>query len=505
MNAPGRPNWDAATSRFARIAALDDALGLIGWDQRTMMPEGSAESRAELVATLEVMRHELLTGAALSDYVAAAAGEVAHDDDADGEWRRANVREMARSLAHARALPSDLVAARARAEGACEIRWRAARPAGDYAAVLPALAEVLGLAREAAAAKGAAFDLAPYDALLDQHEAGLRAPRVDALFARLEAFLPGFLGRVLDRQARRPAPLPIAGPFPVARQRVIAHELMAALGFDFRFGRLDETLHPFSGGAADDHRITTRYDENDFAPALMGVLHETGHALYDFGLPRAWRHQPVGTARGMVIHESQSLLVEMGVCRSRAFLGWAAPRIAAAFGGDGPQWSADNQWRLAALVKPDFIRVDADEVTYPAHILLRTRLERALLDRSLSLSDLPGAWADGMRSLLGIMPPDDRLGCLQDIHWYVGSFGYFPTYTLGALAAAQLLAAARTADPDIEPGIALGDFAPLFAWLRGNIHGYGSLLSAEELIARATGRPLDTAAFEAHLTARYLG
>jgi carboxypeptidase Taq len=237
----------------------------------------------------------------------------------------------------------------------------------------------------------------------------------------------------------------------------------------------------------------------------MGVLHETGHALYERGLPVDWRGQPVGAPRGMSVHESQSLLVEMQVCRSRAFLEFAAPILRDYFGGAGPSWEPENLYRLNTRVDRTFIRVDADEVTYPAHVILRYRLERALVEGSLALADLPGAWDDGMRELLGVVPPDHRLGCLQDVHWYDGAWGYFPTYTLGAMTSAQLFAAARRANPGLEAGIARGEFAPLFGWLRENVHAKGSFLSTSELIAAATGAPLDVNVFLGHLRGRYLG
>jgi carboxypeptidase Taq len=252
-------------------------------------------------------------------------------------------------------------------------------------------------------------------------------------------------------------------------------------------------------------RITTRYSEEDFTESLMGVLHETGHALYEIGLPEAWRYQPVGHALGMAIHESQSLLVEMQVSRSRPFLEFALPRMQAAFGGSGPAWDVDNFHRLYTRVQRGFIRVDADEVTYPLHVVLRYRLERAILSGDLPLAELPGAWNAGMQELLDIEPPNDALGCLQDVHWPSGAFGYFPTYTLGAMAAAQLYAAARRAMPDLEDDIAAGRPAALVDWLRTNVHGRGSLQTAEELMTVATGEPLNPKIFLDHLTHRYLG
>jgi carboxypeptidase Taq len=278
---------------------------------------------------------------------------------------------------------------------------------------------------------------------------------------------------------------------------------MARLGFDFDHGRQDQTLHPFCGGVADDVRLSTRYDETDVASGLMAILHETGHGLYEAGLPQAWRHQPVGVARGMAVHESQSLLIEMQVCRSRGFLGYLAPLLAAAFDRTGDAWSAENLYRQAIHVGRGFIRVDADEITYPLHVILRYRLEKALLGGGLEVADLPDAWNEGMAELVGLVPPDDRLGCLQDIHWSVGLIGYFPCYTLGAIMAAQLFDAARRDEPAIVPGIAQGDFAPLLGWLRTNIHQQGSLLDMPELLTQATGRPLELQPFLDHLQARY--
>ncbi|MEX0760001.1 MAG: carboxypeptidase M32, partial [Tistlia sp.] len=391
-----------------------------------------------------------------------------------------------------------------RAGRRCEMAWRAARPAGDYEAVRPLLAELLSLVRRKAEAKAESLGLSPYEALVDEYEAGLTLDRIDPLFDDLAGFLPDFLGGVLERQAGRPQGELPPGPFPAARQKRLAERLMAAVGFEFDHGRLDTSAHPFCGGVPEDVRITTRYDESDFASAMMGVLHETGHALYERGLPAAWRLQPVGRARGMALHESQSLLMEMQACRSREFAGFLAPLAREELGGSGPLWEPDNLLRLYHRVEPGFIRVEADEVTYPAHVILRYRLERALIADDLSLEELPGAWNEGFRQLFGSVPPDDRLGCLQDIHWYDGGFGYFPTYTVGAVIAAQLFEAARRDRPEIPAAIGQGDFAPLLGWLREKVHGQGSRWSTTELVEQATGRPLDPAVFKAHLKARYL-
>ena len=492
--------YKALEKQFRRISAVNGALAMLGWDQSTMMPEGGARARSEQIATLSVLRHEWITDARLGDQLNEAATQADKLDD----WQRANLREMQRQWRHATALTPKLVALRSRTTMACEMVWRKARRDDDFKAFARAFLPVLELTREVAAAKSAAFGLGAYDALLDEYEPGGRSASIDKLFADLGSFLPDFIDRALVKQGKRPAPLPLPGPFPTEAQREVGLKLMKALGFDFNRGRLDVSLHPFTGGIPDDVRITTRYSEDDFTKALMGVLHETGHALYELGLPKAWRDQPVGEARGMVLHESQSLLVEMQVCRGAEFLKFAAPLLRKAFKGGGEAWSEANLLRIYARVKPDLIRVDADEVTYPAHVMLRYRLEQAMLHDHLPLDDLPYAWNDGMQTLLGVDVPSYAQGCMQDIHWAVGSIGYFPTYTLGALSAAQLFAAAKTQDDGILPGIAKGDFKPLLRWLRANVHAKGARLTTDELLREATGKPLSTAAFKAHLKARYL-
>ena len=485
-------------ARFKRLGLVNETLAMLNWDTAAMMPEGSAAARTEQLAELKVIAHEILADPRIADLIE-DAGHGALDD-----WQRANLAEMRRLWLHATAVPADLVAAYSRACSECEMAWRKARPAGDFAPIRPLLQRVLDLTREIAAAKAAKLGTSPYEALLDQFEPGGRVTEIDSLFDHLAEQLPGLIENALEAQAARKPPLRPKGPFPIAAQRQAAQRLMKRLGFEFDHGRLDQSLHPFCGGTADDVRITTRYDESDFARALMGVLHETGHALYERGLPVAWRRQPVGEARGMSIHESQSLLVEMQVCRSREFLEFAAPILRECFGGNGPEWATENLYGLGTHVARSLVRVDADEVTYPAHVILRYRLERALIADELELADLPDAWSEGMERLLAITPPDDRDGCLQDIHWYDGAWGYFPTYTLGAMTAAQLFDAAKRAVPTIPSAIARGDFAPLLVWLRANVHSLGSRFSAREILVRATGKPLDAAVFEAHLRARYL-
>jgi carboxypeptidase Taq len=491
--------YDRLTARFARIATLGEASSVLSWDAATMMPRGGGAARGDQLAVLAGMQHSLLVAPGVDEDLAEA--EAADETD---PWRAANLRLMRHAYIRATALPPDLVEAQARANSACEKVWREARRLSDFAMVRPHLQEVVRLIREAAAALAPALNLGPYDALMDGFQRGMRTADVTRVFGDYEAFLREALPRAEARQARNPAPRRPVGPFPVEVQEALCRRLAERLGLDFAHARLDRSAHPFSGGTPADVRITSRYDEADFTQAVLAVVHETGHALYERGLPEAWARQPVGEAAGMAAHESQSLIVEMQACRSDAFLTWLGPELHTAFGGDDVPYGADNLGRLWRRVERGFIRVDADEMTYPAHVILRFRLEQALVAGSLAVADLPGAWNDGFRALLGIAPPDDRRGCLQDIHWYDGAFGYFPSYTLGAMAAAQLMAAARREVAGLEAALGRGDLSPLLGWLRIKVHGKGSLLEFNELLTQATGKPLDPTDFEAHLATRYL-
>ncbi|MBS0965228.1 carboxypeptidase M32 [Acetobacter okinawensis] len=484
---------------FARLSSLNDALGILGWDKEVMMPSGAAERRAENLAMLEGLRHEILTAPIMADLLGEA-------DAGDDVWRIANLEQMRRQHAQATALPGDLVEASAQATARCEMAWRTAREESDFKSLEPHLAEVLRLTRESARATGEAMGLNMYDALLDSFDPGTRQTDIDPIFTSLAASLPELIGTVLERQKSLPAVLSPTGPFPVAQQEALGRRLMQRMGFDAARGRLDISAHPFCGGATHDVRLTTRYVESDFIPALMGVLHETGHALYELGLPAQWASQPVGQSGGMTLHESQSLLMEMQFCRSAAFAGWLAPQVRAGFGvaDDAAGWDATSLHRHLTHVEPGFIRVDADEVTYPAHILVRYELEKALISGDLALADLPAAFNTRLHALLGLSVPDDRRGCLQDIHWPAGLFGYFPCYALGAMTAAQLRNAACAANPAILPAIGQGDFAPLLAWLRQNVHDRARSASMAQIVNDATGKPLDASAYLSHIRRRYV-
>jgi carboxypeptidase Taq len=487
-----------------KLSQLEHLEAIAGWDEATMMPEGGGEARAEAMATLRGMLHEQATLPSLGDWYAKAEAEAG----ALGPWDAANLREMKRGYVRATALPGELVEASSRAESRSEQAWRKLRKENDWASFLPLQTEVFARKREVAQALSEKLGLGLYDALLDGYEPGGRSADIAVLFARLGEVLPGLIQAVLEKQKSQAVVAPV-GPFPVDQQRKLGLELMRRLGFDFRHGRLDVSHHPFCGGVPEDVRITTRFDEADFAKSLMGVLHETGHAKYEQNLPRDYLGQPVGRARGMSVHESQSLMLEMQVCRSAEFATFSAPIVAAAFpdavARTAAAFTPENLYLLATRVRPGFIRVDADEVTYPCHVVLRFELEKALVEAKLEVKDVPDAWDAGMKRLLGLSTSGNFTdGCMQDVHWPAGLIGYFPTYTLGALTAAQLFQAAEANVPDLRASIAKGDITPLDTFLKEKLWAEGSRLGTAELVKHATGKALGTEAFERHVARRYL-
>ncbi len=486
--------YERLCRRFREIATLEAAAGILQWDQAVWMPAGGVELRGRELALLARLGHQWLADPEVGAWLEAAAGEVGDDP-----WARANLREMERQHHRARAVDPALVVRLRETTTRAELVWREAREASDFARFAPHLAEVVALVREQAEQLGRGLGLAPYDALLDGYQPDLRDDDLTRLFAPLARHLPELVEQALARQ--HPAVRPDRA-FPIEAQRQLARRLVAALGFDFHHGRLDESTHPFCGGSPDDVRMTARYDARDPLSGLMAVIHETGHALYSQGLPSPWRGLPVGEDRGIAVHESQSLLLEMKLGRSRPFLRWLAGLLREHLGAD-PAFEPDNLVALAQRVERGFIRVDADELTYPLHVILRWRLERALIRGELAVDELPAAWNEGMRELLGVVPPDDRRGVLQDIHWALGAFGYFPCYTVGALLAAQLLAALERELGPLDDDLARGDLTRILAWLRAHIHGLGCRHGFHELIRKATGAPLGVAAFLDQAQRRY--
>lgn len=475
----------------ATLCHLDAVLNLLGWDEETYLPPGGRAGRGEQFGALEGLRHNLLVDPRLGDLLAAAP--------ADDPLVARELALLARLRARELLLPKRLVRAFAAARSRSLAAWGRAREASDYRVWASAFAELLALVRERAQALAAGGD--PYDALLDEHDPGMTTATVDRVLQELGARLVPLVQR-LGPAAPRTAWLD--GPvYEDSAQEELCREILVAIGFDFARGRLDRSTHPFCQGLGEgDVRLTNRAYPRDPFPALFGALHEGGHGLYEQGL--AGRSPLLARAPGMAIHESQSRLWENLVGRSRPFWSFWHPRLVARFPTQLAGVGLDAVLAAVRRVEPGYVRVDADEVTYNLHIILRHRLEQDLLAGRLEPADLPDAWSAAMSALLGLTPPDDLRGCLQDIHWALGAFGYFPSYTLGNLYAAQLHEAFVAACPDWGLRLAAGDCRPLLTWLRDQIHRHGSALEGHEIVARACGGPLSAEPFVRHLERRYL-
>ena len=493
-----RAAYQQLTERFRRQHHLRHLQAMAQWDAATMMPAGGNLARAEALAELDVLMHQLLMAEdmpTLFDTV---------DPEQLNIWEAANLQEMYRSWQHTHVLPEDLVRAKRLAGSTCEHAWRDQRHANDWTGFAKNLKKVVELSRQEATLRAEATRLSPYDSMLDLHEPGMTGVVLDQLFADLKTWLPDLIQEIASRQVNDVYCVP-EGPFSVVQQEKLGRTLMDMLGFDFHSGRLDVSTHPFCGGVPQDVRITTRYAEDDFTKGLMGVIHETGHARYEQNLPQLWLTQPVGKARSMGIHESQSLFFEMQISRHPAFLERIAPAVQQHLGKSSVTELANLQM-IYSRVKPGLIRVDADEVTYPAHIILRYEIERALIEGQLEVDDIPDAWNEKMKAYLGLDTLGDFCnGPMQDIHWTDGAFGYFPSYTLGAMYAAQQYAAMEREISDLEQRLILGDMSPVFEWLNHNIWSQASCFDTDTLITQATGEPLNPAHFKAHLMRRYLG
>lgn len=484
---------------FVKISHLNHLAAICDWDQAAMMPPGGNQARAGAMAELSVLIHQRTTSAQLGDWIGAAEQE----DLTPGE--RASLAAIKRKWRQANLLPESLVAAQSLAKSTCEHAWRSQRKDNDWAGFKPNLARVIELTQEEASIRAQATGLGRYDAMLELYEPGMTSAALDTLFGDVIGWLPDLIKAVEEKQASSNILFP-QGPFSVEQQKLLGLDVMKLLGFDFNHGRLDVSTHPFCGGVPTDVRITTRYDEKDFMPALMGVIHETGHARYEQNLPAHWAGVPVGEARSMGVHESQSLFFEMQLARSQEFSALLAPLIAKAFQRmNDAAVSAENIYRYNTRMKRGLIRVDADEITYPAHVILRYEIERGLVEGSIGVDDIPDLWHQKMQAYLGISTENNyRDGCMQDIHWPMGALGYFPSYTLGAMYAAQEFAAAKRSIGNLHEQIAGGELGKLFQWLQENIWSKASLLSTDELMSAATGEPLNARFFKAHLEQRYL-
>jgi carboxypeptidase Taq len=492
------PSYDELTTTWTRLYRLGHLQAMASWDQAANMPPKGNEARAAAMGEMAGLLHRMRTDAALPGQLQRAEQEPL------SEPQRANLREIKRQWASSNALPESLVQRQQMATSRCEHAWRTQRPANDWQGFVENFKPVLELAREEAALLSAQTGLRKYDAMMDRFEPGMTCAQVDQVFGDVRRWLPGLIQQVTAKQAKETLDTPV-GPFALDAQRELCAQVMRLLDFDFEAGRLDVSTHPFCGGVPEDVRMTTRFREDDFLGSLMGTVHETGHGRYEQNLPRDTAGQPGAEARSMALHESQSLSFEMQLGSHPGFVNQLAPLVAKAF-GQQPAFVPQNMHRLLTRVKPGFIRVDADEVTYPAHIILRYEIERPLIEGEIEIEDVPALWDAKMMELLGVDTRGNfKDGAMQDVHWPAALFGYFPCYSLGAMYAAQWFATMRRQMPDLDAQIGAGNLQPVFGWLRDNIWVQASRWTTDELALRASGEVLNPAHFKAHLEQRYLG
>ena len=469
-------------ARFREVALIRSTNATLGWDQETYLPAAGADWRADQLAWLSGQQHRLATAVDVGVWLAECEDSDISPDSPEGT----NVRGWRRDYDLATKLPAEFVEELSRTTAQATHVWAEARKRSDFAHYLPMLEKLVRLVKEKADRLG--WEACRYDALLEEYEPGARTADLTVLFDRLGPEVSALVGPATEVSARQPADL-LAGDYPVAAQQAFNREVAEAFGFDFSAGRIDATAHPFCTELGPrDTRLTTRYDEKDFLSSLYGVLHETGHGLYNQGLSQEEWGLPAGDACSLGIHESQSRMWENHIGGSEAFWQHWLPRACVHF----PHLSAFTPAQVAAAarrVSPSFIRVEADEVTYDLHIMLRFDIERRVINGELEVKDIPAAWNEKFTSLLGLTVPDDARGCLQDIHWSFGGFGYFATYTLGNLNASQLLRAARAAHPSLDADLAQGEYATLLTWLRKNVHAQGRMFTAPDLMRHATGEP----------------
>ncbi len=489
------------------IKTLGSVNALLGWDQETYMPPRAVAARAEQSAALAALVHERATDPRLGEAIERAAAAVA-SEPASAE--AALVREARRDYDKARKLPASLVAELAETGSRAQHVWKDARDRNDFPMFRPWLERMMELSRRKAECLREPAHAELYDALLNEYEPGATAADIQRVFAPLRQRLSALVAELLDR-GHAPDASPAHAPVPAAQQHALGLRIVRAFGFDLDAGRLDTTAHPFcSGIAPGDTRLTTRYREQSWCDALFGTMHECGHGLYEQGLPKLRADgeiaddfgTPLADDISLGIHESQSRMWENFVGRGRAFWRWAKPEADACFAGALARYDSEALYRAVNRVQRSFIRVEADEATYNLHVMLRFGLERDLISGRLAVADLPNAWNDAFREALGVPVPDDRRGCLQDVHWSFGLVGYFPTYTLGNLYAAQFFEAIRERHADLDDRIARGDFAPILAWNREHIHRHGRRYSAAETCERATGKPLSPDPLLRHLEAK---
>jgi carboxypeptidase Taq len=494
-------NYLKLEDHFQQITHLKNLAALVHWDAETNLPAGSAPSRHQEIGTLVTITHQMATASSLEAMIQAATQEIPYLD----AWQKSNLAIIQKDYEHARCISPELQAAYSIATSECEFIWRTARKKNDFKTLVPLLDRVFELARQIAHDKAQHFGKDPYDMLMDAYDPDRTSQEVQAVYDVLKVELPKLVAQITAKQQSETV-IPLSEKIDEQTQKAIGLRIMEQMGFNFEKGRLDKSAHPFCEGSSDDVRLTTRYDESNFLTGIFGIIHETGHGLYQLNLPVLYRNQPVGQAKGMAFHESQSLIMECQACISPEFMQFLAKLLWDEFGLKGAAYSAENLYKLQTRVKPSLIRVDADEVTYPLHVILRFEIEQAIIKDRIKAEDIPTLWNTKMKDYVGIVPPTDSDGCMQDIHWPAGLLGYFPAYTNGAIIGSMLMKAAQTKYPLLKNQLSEGNFHDLHKYLNENLRNWGSLKDAADLLQTATGyTTINPGIFIDYLRDKYVG
>lgn len=488
---------------FTRLYRYSHFLQLADWDLKTMMPPKGGDARGAAMAELQAYMHDIIT----KPDMRVLFQEAQKSADELEPLQRANLREMHRMWEMENLLSEAFVKRKSILTTKAQHVWEKCREENDFAGFLPTFSELIDLCREEGSLRAGTSGRHPYEALINLYEPGVTLERLDEIFANIKSWLPALLKEVQAKQkVLNQSLLEPKGPFPLDKQEALGRFCMNVWRFDFDGGRLDVSAHPFCGNSKEDVRITTNYRDTDFDCSLLGIIHETGHAKYEQNCgPKGFETQPVALPRSLGVHESQSLFAEMQIGRSGAFMEFLTPKLVEYF-GDQPAFTLANMKRVTQRVSPGFIRIDADELCYPLHVILRYEIERDLIDRKIEAKDVPGVWNEKMKSYLGLETlGNDRQGCLQDVHWASGLFGYFPTYSLGAMLAAQLMHSIRKelGEGVVEDCIRKGELDTILAKQNEKIWRHGASLTTDELVKQATGEVLNPEYYRQHLERRY--
>ncbi len=486
-------------TQLEELAHFSSTLALLQWDQEIYMPAKGGEPRAKLISYLSVVAHEKLLALNSGKLLTKLVQEAKKTPNTP---EAIVIRDVWRSYTRERKLPTAFVQELAELTSRAQTIWAEARAKSDFSLFLPSLKRLVELKRQEAAYVG--YKNSPYDALLDTYEPGLTSAQIDPLFSELRDFLKPFLRKLKAAKQQPPAATRLKGKFPLREQEAFNEQLLRKVGFDFEAGRIDQSTHPFTTNFHPyDVRITTRYSETDALYALGSTIHEMGHALYEQGLPVEHFGTPLAEAVSLGIHESQSRFWENMIGKGRPFWKYFYPKLQKQFPKPYARVPFETFYRILNRVEPAFIRTEADEVTYNLHIIIRYELERGLIEGTLKAKDLPQLWKAKMKDYLGVTVKNDREGVLQDVHWSIGAIGYFPTYTLGNLYAAQFSETAKKQLPKLEAQLEKGNFTPLREWLRTHIHAHGKTFTSEALVKEITGEPLQASYFIKHLKEKY--